>query len=87
MANIKSQKKRVLTNEKSRQRNQAVKSRLKTIMKQADAALSGSDKAAADAAVKTAVSEIDRAKKKGIIHANSAARKKSSLERRSNAMK
>lgn len=87
MPNIKSQKKRVLTNEKSRLRNQDIKSRLKTYMKQADEALSGSDKAAAESAVSAAVSEIDRAKRKGTIHANSAARKKSSLARRINAFK
>lgn len=87
MPNIKSQKKRVLTNEKSRLRNQDIKSRLKTYMKQAEDALNGSDKAAAESAVSTAVSEIDRAKRKGTIHANSAARKKSSLTRRINAFK
>jgi small subunit ribosomal protein S20 len=82
MANIKSQKKRIVTNEKRRQRNQSVQSRMKTYMKKAEEALASKDKAAAEAAVLAAVSEIDRAARKGTIHVNSASRKKSSLQRR-----
>jgi len=82
MANIKSQKKRILTNEKARQRNAAVNSRLKTYMKYADEALESKDSSKITIAVKAAISEIDRAASKGVIHRNSAARKKSSLERR-----
>lgn len=86
MANIKSQKKRILTNEKSRQRNMAVRSRVKTIVKNADAAITAKDGDVAKAQLLTAISEIDRACTKGVLHANQAARRKSSLQRRFNQM-
>lgn len=85
MANIKSQKKRNLTNEKARQRNVAVRSRLRTIVKEARLALDSKDSAKIGDAVKAAVSEIDRAATKGVIHRNSAARKKSELQHLANA--
>ena len=84
MANIKSQKKRILTNEKSRQRNVAVRSRVKTTVKNADAAIEAKDSDAAKAQLLTAISEIDRACSKGVFHPNQAARRKSSLQRRFN---
>jgi small subunit ribosomal protein S20 len=80
MANIKSQKKRIVTNEKARQRNIAVRSRMRTIIKQAREALETKDAAQIAPAIKAAVSEIDRAAAKGVIHRNSAARKKSELQ-------
>ena len=86
MANIKSQKKRILTNEKSRQRNVAVRSRIKTIVKNTDAAIAAKDGDTAKAQLLTAISEIDRACTKGVLHANQAARRKSSLQRRFNQM-
>lgn len=86
MAIIKSKKKRIITNEKSRVRNQDVRSRVKTFVKKATDAIDAKDKAAAETAVKAAVSEIDRGIKKGTFHANSGARKKSSLQRRVNAL-
>ena len=82
MAKIKSQKKRILTNEVRRQRNIAVKSRLRTYLKQAMTAIEEKDMEAVKAVLPHAVSEIDRAASKGVIHANSAARKKSMLQRR-----
>ena len=82
MANIKSQKKRILTNEKSRQRNMAVRSRMRTMIKQALAAIDSKDAEQIKTAVPTALSAIDRAASKGVIHANNAARKKSSIEHR-----
>lgn len=85
MANIKSQKKRNETNEKARQRNVAVRSRLRTIVKQAREALETKDAGQIDVAIKAAVSEIDRAKSKGVLPANSAARKKSELQRLASA--
>lgn len=80
MANIKSQKKRILTDERSRQRNVHVRSRLKSLTKTAEQAFSEKDKEAIPAALNNALSEVDRAAKKGVIHQNSAARKKSHLQ-------
>lgn len=85
MANIKQQKKRIRTNEERRQRNVAVRSRMKTLVKKADAALASGDAETAKTAVPEALSAIDRAAAKGVIHANSASRKKSSLMIRANA--
>ena len=85
MANIKSQKKRNLTNEKRRVRNVAVRTRVKTYVKQAETAIAEKDAEKIAAATKKAISEIDRAAKKGVFHANSAARKKGSLQRLANA--
>ena len=85
MANIKSQKKRNLTNEKRRVRNVAVRTRVKTYVKQAEAAFEEKDAEKISVATKRALSEIDRAAKKGVFHANSAARKEGSLQRQANA--
>ena len=82
MANIKSQKKRILTNEKRQERNKAVKSELKTRVKNAVRSI-GSD--GQDDAVKAAVKRLDTAATKGVIHKNAAARKKSRLMKRVNA--
>ncbi|CAB4541941.1 unannotated protein [freshwater metagenome] len=76
MANIKSQKKRILTNAKSAERNKAMKSELKTRVKTARATL-GTEANAED--VRLAVKRIDMAAAKGIIHKNTAARRKSRL--------
>ena len=86
MANIKSQKKRILTNEKSRQRNMAVRSRIKTYSKAADEALEAKDAEQIKTAVNAALTELDRAARKGVIHKNCAARRKSSLQRRANSV-
>ncbi|MBI4557669.1 MAG: 30S ribosomal protein S20 [Candidatus Hydrogenedentes bacterium] len=82
MANIKSAKKRIRTNELRRQRNLAVNSRMKTFVKSAMAALASKDPAQVAKAIPAALSEIDRAASKGVIHPKSASRKKSSLQRR-----
>ncbi len=83
MPNIKSQKDRVIQAKKENLHNKAVKSNLKTVVKKADAAIAaGSDNAEA---VKTAVSTIDKAAKKGVLHKNTAARKISKLMKRTNA--
>lgn len=82
MANIKSQKKRNLQNERDRQRNVAIRSKVRTLIKQADEALHKSeDEKVKIEKVKTALSAIDRACTKGVLHRNSAARKKSELQR------
>ena len=82
MAKIKSQKKRIITNERNRQKNMAVNSRLKTVVKQAEAAIESKDAAKVKTAVSSALSLIDKAVTKGVIHKNTAARKKSSLQGR-----
>ena len=86
MANIKSQLKRIKTNEKRTERNKAVKSELRTwIRKFREAAASG-DKDAASDALKVASTKLDKAVSKGVIHANQAANKKSALAKRVNAL-
>ena len=82
MANIKSQKKRNLTNAKRAQRNKAVKSELKTRVKSALSTV-GTDGNAE--AVRLAVKRLDKAAAKGVIHPNQAARRKSRLLRSVNA--
>ncbi len=78
MANIKSQIKRNKQNEKARERNKAVRSELKTRVKVAIAeSEAGSENSAQ--ALRTAVSKLDKAVTKGIIHKNQASRKKSRL--------
>ena len=82
MANIKSQKKRILTNAKAAARNKAVKSELKTRTKTAVRAAGTDD---ADEAMRIAVKRIDMAAAKGVIHKNQAARRKSRLMKKLNA--
>ncbi len=76
MANIKSQKKRILTNAKRAERNKAVRAEVKTRIKAARSA-AGTDDAAE--ALRLAVKRIDKAAQKGVMHKNAAARKKSRL--------
>jgi len=85
MANIKSQKKRILTNEKARVRNKDVRTALKTYIKKFNEAVESGDRPAAAEAMHRAAKELDRAAAKGVIHANNAANRKSSLARRLNA--
>jgi len=80
MANIKSQKKRILTNELARQRNMAVRSKMKTMVKQAMTAIEAKDAEQLKTSVGEALSAIDRAASKGVIHRNAAARKKSTIQ-------
>ena len=83
MPNIKSQKDRVVQSQKEAMANKVVKSNLKTVIKKADAAIV-SNAADKDAAMKAAVSAIDSAKSKGVIHKNTAARNVSRLAKRAN---
>lgn len=76
MANIKSQKKRILTNAKAAERNKAVRSEVKTRVKSAVKAIGSDD---GDAALRLAVKKLDKAAAKGVIHPNQAARRKSRL--------
>ena len=86
MANIKSQKKRILTNEKARIRNKAVRSGLKTAVKKVDTAVAAGDKAAALEAAAAANRALDKAASKGIIHPNQAANRKSGVMGKVNRM-
>ena len=86
MANIKSQKKRVLTNEKARESNKSVKSALKTAVKKVDAAIAAGDADAAKTAAADAGRLLDKAASKGVIHKNQAANRKSGIAKRANAL-
>lgn len=79
MANIKSQKKRILTNEKARLRNRAVKSELKTAVRHVKDAVAAGDGTAAYAYALAACRLMDRAASKGVIHKNQAANRKSGI--------
>ncbi len=82
MANIKSQKKRILTNAKRAERNKAVRSELKHRLRTARAAIGEEN---SDEAVRAAVKRLDSAARRGVIHNNAAARQKSRLMKRANA--
>ncbi len=80
MPNIKSQKDRVIQSRKEAAHNKAIKTNLKTVVKKADAAIvSGS--ADKDTAVKNAISAIDKAASKGVLHKNTASRKVARLSK------
>ncbi len=76
MANHKSAKKRILTNEKSRLRNKSSISKIKTLTKNV---LSATSKDSAAEPLKTAVAFIDKSVSKNVLHKNTASRKKSAL--------
>lgn len=82
MANIKSAIKRNKTNEKSHERNKAVRSEIKTVTKAAEDA-AGTDESAA--ATAEAIQRIDKAEQKGVLHKNTAARQKSRLIKKTTA--
>ena len=86
MANIKSQIKRIRTNEAARLRNKSVKSSLKTAIRSFRAAADAGDRDTAVAALNHASRQLDKAVSKGIIHANQAANKKSAMAQRANAL-
>lgn len=86
MPNIKSAIKRVKTSEKRRALNASQKSALRSAVKSADQAIGGTDVAAAKAALLVASKKLDKAVTKGLIHKNAAARKKSRLAKRLNAL-
>ena len=79
MANIKSQKKRIITNEKSRMRNRAIKSELKTATRHVKDAVAAGNGAEAYAAAQVACRLMDKAASKGVIHKNQAANRKSGI--------
>ncbi len=86
LANIKSAKKRILVIETKTLRNKVIKSKVKTLIKKVEAAIAAGDKAAAQEALKVAISEISKATSKGIYHKNTASRKISRLTLAVNAM-
>ncbi|MST49241.1 30S ribosomal protein S20 [Mobiluncus porci] len=86
MANIKSQMKRIRTNEKARLRNQSVKSELKTFVRKTREAVEAGDKELAESNLRVATRKLDVAVSKGIIHKNQAAQRKSKLASRVAAM-
>jgi small subunit ribosomal protein S20 len=86
VANIKSQKKRILTNEKARLRNNAVKSELKTAIRAVNTAVESTDKDAASAALLVAGRKLDKAVSKGVLHKNNAANRKSAISKKVNAL-
>ena len=86
MANIKSAKKRILVNETKAARNKAIKSRVKTSIKKVDAAIAAKDASAAEAALKAAVAEINKAGSKGVYHKNTCSRKIARLSKAVNGI-
>ena len=86
MANIKSSKKDVIRSKIAYEKNKANKSEMKTVIKKYEAALVAGDRAAAEVAYKAAVKSVDQAVIKGILHKNTAARKKSSMTLRLNKL-
>lgn len=87
MANIKSQMKRIKTNEKARLRNKAVKSSLKTAIRKTREAVAAGDVEKAAVALRDANRKLDKAVSKGVIHKNAAANKKSALATKVAALK
>ena len=79
MPNIKSSKKDVIASKIAYEKNKAEKTALKTVVKKFDASLVAGDRAAAEVAYKAAVVAVDKAVKSGVLHKNTAARKKSSM--------
>lgn len=87
MANIKSQKKRILTAEKARQRNKAVRSELKTAIKAVRTAVKAGQLEDAQLAANKASRLLDKAASKGIVHKNQSAQRKSGVQKLVNTLK
>jgi len=86
VANIKSQIKRIRTNEVARMRNKSVRPSLKTAVRRFTVAVDAGDKDTALVELRSASREFDKAVSKGVIHANQAANKKSAMAQRANAL-
>ena len=87
MANIKSQVKRIKTNEKARQRNASKKSAIRTAMKKVRLAVEAKDLAKAEELLKAAFRLIDKSVSDGVQHKNTAGRQKAELSRLVNSLK
>jgi small subunit ribosomal protein S20 len=81
MANIHSQKKRILRSERERIENRRYTSAIRTYFRRLEAAVGSGDDAAADAEHRTLISTIDKAVKRGALHRNTGARKKARAAR------
>jgi len=81
MANIHSQKKRILRTERERLENRLYTSTIKTFFRRLEATMQSGDTATADAEHRELVSKIDKAVKRGALHRNTGARKKSRAAR------
>jgi small subunit ribosomal protein S20 len=86
VANIKSQIKRITTNEKARQRNVAIRSSVKTAIRKFRDAADAGEKDKAVELQRDAAKKLDKAVTKGVLHANQAANKKSALAKRVNSL-
>jgi small subunit ribosomal protein S20 len=86
MANTASARKRIRQTERRTERNQARKSRMRTFIKKVEMAIAGGDKSAAADALRSAQPEMQRAATKGVVHANTVARKISRLSARIKAL-
>jgi len=86
LANSKSALKRIRTSEQRRQRNRPFRSSARTLVKKAELAINSGDQDAAATAVLTATRTLDRVASKGVIHRNNAARRKSRLMKKFNAL-
>jgi len=86
MANIKSSAKRALLIEKATAKNRSARSLMRTNIKKFDAAVDIKDKKAAEETYQAAIKTVDRAATKNLIHKNNAARRKSAMTRKLNAM-
>jgi small subunit ribosomal protein S20 len=86
VANIKSQIKRVKTNEKRRLRNKSVKSAVRTAVRQFREAAEAGDSEKATQMQRAAARALDKAASKGVIHKNQAANRKSAMARRVDAL-
>jgi len=86
VANIKSQMKRIKTNEKRRLRNQSIKSSVKTAIRKFREAAEAGDKEKAVELQRVAARKLDKAVSKGVIHKNQAANKKSAMAQRVNKL-
>ena len=86
MANIKSQIKRIRTNEAARMRNKSVKSSVKTAIRKFREAAEAGEKDKAIELMRSASKALDKAASKGVIHANQAANKKSAMAQRANKL-
>ena len=86
MANIRSQIKRIRTNERARQRNKAVKSSVKTAVRRFREAADAGDADTARTRLRAASRDLDKAVSKGVIHRNQAANKKSAMARRAGSL-
>ena len=80
MANTKSAEKRIRANERKHVRNQMYRSRVKTLIKKAEEAIFAGQPS--EDAIREAMSTLDKAAVKGIIHKNNAARRKSRLAKK-----